>query len=152
MGTCGITPDIQGTNGDDWYYTDLVKEHFLRPKNFLVDEQSYDADGSGLVGSPACGDMMAVYIKVYKDEKGIERIKECKWQTFGCATAISSTSMMSVMATENGGMDLKKAKRLKPQEIVERLGGVPDRKFHCSVLGHEALRLAVENYEKSKGK
>ena len=124
----------------------------MHPRNFLVDEQSYDADGSGLVGSPACGDMMAVYIKVYTDEEGIERIKECKWQTFGCATAISASSMMSVMATENGGMTLKKAKRLKAQEIVDRLGGVPDRKFHCSVLGLEALRKAVENYEEEKDK
>ncbi len=150
MGTCDITPDIQGNNGDDWYYSDIVKEHFLTPKNFLVDEQNYKADGSGLVGSPACGDMMAVYIKVYTDKEGAERIKECKWQTFGCASAIASTSMMSVMATENGGFTLKRAKRLKPQEIMERLGGLPERKFHCSVLGHEALRKAVENYEENK--
>ena len=147
MSTCGITPDIQGDNGESWFYSDTVKDHFLNPRNFLVDEEKYDADGAGLVGSSACGDMMSVYIKVYKDADGTERIKECKWQTFGCATAIAATSMMSVIATENGGMDLKRAKRLKPQEIIERLGGVPERKFHCSVLGHEALRKAVENYE-----
>jgi len=149
MGTCSITPDIQGSDQQDsWFYSDKVKEHFLQPRNFLIDEEKYEADGSGLVGSPACGDMMAVYIKVYKDNEGIERIKECKWQTFGCATAIASTSMMSIMATENEGMTLQRAKRLKPQEIAERLDGLPDKKFHCSVLGHEGLRMAVENYEK----
>ena len=145
---CNMIPDIQGSNEQDsWFYSDVVKDHFLQPRNFLLDEKSYKADGFGAVGSSACGDMMVVYIKIYKDEEGLEKIKECKWQTFGCASAIASTSMMSVMVTENGGMTLKKAKRLKPQEITERLGGLPERKFHCSVLGHEALRMAVENYE-----
>ncbi len=151
MNTCGSIPNIQnGDGGDDWFYSDIVKDHFFHPRNFLVDEKKYNADSFGQVGSPACGDMMVVYIKIYTDKDEVERIKECKWQTFGCASAIASTSMMSIMATENGGLSLKRAKRLKPQEIMERLGGLPDRKFHCSVLGHEALREAVENYEKSK--
>jgi NifU-like protein len=126
---------------EGWLYTDIVKKHFFEPQNLLVDDHGYNADGIGSVGSPACGDMMTVWIKV-EDNK----IKECKWRTFGCASAIASTSMMSVMATENGGMDLDKAIKLKPQEIVERLGGLPDRKFHCSVLGQEALREAVLDY------
>jgi NifU-like protein involved in Fe-S cluster formation len=109
----------------------------------LLDETNYRADGAGSVGSPACGDIMNVWIKVNRKTK---RIKECKWRTFGCASAIASASMMSIMATENGGMDLETAQNLKPQQIVERLGGLPDRKFHCSVLGHEALRLAVLDY------
>ena len=75
------------------------------------------------------------------------RIAACRWRTFGCASAIASTSMMSVMATEDGGMDLSRAKRVKPEEILERLGGLPDRKFHCSVLGQEALREAILDYE-----
>ena len=104
------------------------------------------ADGIGIVGSPACGDMMVVWIKV--DEKG-EKITECKWRTFGCASAIASTSMMSVMATESGGMTLSRAKHITPESIIERLSGLPDRKYHCSVLGQSALREAIEDYEKN---
>lgn len=133
----------------DWLYSDIVKDHFMNPKNFLIDEKGYGADGVGKTGSPACGDMMVVWIKVDQDSK---KIKECKWRTFGCASAIAATSMMSVMATEDGGMVLEKAMELKPEQIMERLGGLPERKFHCSVLGHEALRNAVGDYlEKEKG-
>ena len=133
--------DVEG-----WIYSPEVREHFFFPKNILFDDLNYKADGVGMVGSPECGDVMKVWIKV--DKKNY-CIKECKWRTFGCASAIASASMMSVMATENGGMDLEKAQTLKPQQIVERLGGLPDRKFHCSVLGHEALREAVFNYFKN---
>ena len=133
---------------NNWFYSDIVKSHFLSPRNFLIDEKKYKYDGKGGVGSPSCGDMMVVYIKVYKDKKGIEKIKECRWQTFGCASAIAAASIMSIIVTENKGMSLKQAKKIKPQEIVERLGGLPERKFHCSVLSHKALRLAIENYKK----
>ena len=132
-------------DGEDWIYGPEVREHFFFPKNILFDETGYKADGFSSVGSPECGDVMKVWIKIDKKNK---RIKECKWRTFGCASAIASASMMSVMATENGGMDLKTAQTLKPQQIVERLGGLPERKFHCSVLGHEALREAVLEYLK----
>ena len=131
---------------EGWTYSPEVKEHFFFPKNILFDDSNYKYDGMGSVGSPECGDVMKVWIKV--DKKNY-CIKECKWRTFGCASAIASASMMSIMATENGGMDLEKAMTLKPQQIVERLGGLPDRKFHCSVLGHEALREAVLNYFKN---
>ena len=131
---------------ENWLYSDIVKDHFFNPKNILFDEKNYIADGIGIVGSPACGDMMAVWIKI-NQETG--RISECKWRTFGCASAIASTSMMSVMATENGGMKLTRAKRLTPESIIERLGGLPDRKYHCSVLGHQALREAIIDYEKN---
>ena len=134
------------SDGENWIYSQLVKEHFFYPQNILFDEINYRADGYGCVGSRECGDVMHVWIKVNKKTK---KIKECKWRTFGCASAIASTSMMSVMETENGGMDLETAQNLKPQQIVERLGGLPDRKFHCSVLGHEALREAVTDYFKN---
>jgi len=141
-------PDVNTCdNSPAWLYSDVVKEHFFHPQNLLIDEASYVADGIGVVGSPACGDMMVVWIKI--DASG-ERISECKWRTFGCASAIASTSMMSVIATENGGMLLKHAKRLTPEAIMERLGGLPDRKYHCSVLGHQALREAIEDYEANK--
>lgn len=132
-----------------WIYSEIVREHFFNPKNLLIDDENYQADGVGVVGSPACGDMMAVWIKVDKKTK---RIKECKWRTFGCASAIASTSMMSVMATEEKGMTLAQAKRLTPEAIIERLGGLPDRKYHCSVLGHQALSEAVRDYESNTKK
>lgn len=131
----------------DWLYSDVVKDHFFNPRNILFDEADYIADGVGIVGSPACGDMMVVWIKV---DKAGKKIKECKWRTFGCASAIASTSMMSLMVTEKGGMTLVRAKRLSPESIIERLLGLPDRKYHCSVLGQNALREAILDYEKQK--
>jgi len=135
--------------GYEWLYSDVVKDHFLHPRNFLIDEKAYKADGMGTVGSPACGDMMIVWIKV---DKKSQKIKECKWRTFGCASAIASTSIMSVMVTEKGGMDIDKALELKPEQITERLKGLPDRKFHCSVLGQDALREAIEDYQSKNEK
>jgi NifU-like protein involved in Fe-S cluster formation len=134
-GTCDVK---------DWLYSDIVKDHFFNPRNILLDDKDYIASGCGVTGSPLCGDMMVVWIKV-DTNKNI--ITECKWRTFGCASAIASTSMMSEMVMENGGMTLLRAKRMTPEAIIERLGGLPDRKYHCSVLGHEALRKAVEDYE-----
>ncbi len=136
-------------NVQEWLYSDIVKDHFFNPRNILLDDKDYRADGIGVSGSPLCGDMMAVWVKV---DKETSKILECKWRTFGCASAIGSTSMMSVMVTENGGMVLARAKRISPEAIIERLGGLPDRKYHCSVLGHEALRKAIEDYENNHGK
>jgi len=132
----------------DWAYSKIVKEHFFSPRNILLDDAGYEADCVGTSGSPICGDMMKVWLKI---DKATGKIKECKWRTFGCASALASTSMMSVMVTENGGMDIKKAMELKPEEIIERLGGLPDIKFHCSVLGHLALREAIKDYLKKNG-
>jgi NifU-like protein involved in Fe-S cluster formation len=143
------TAHVKDTNTCDWLYGETVKDHFFHPRNYLVDELNHVADGVGMVGSPACGDMMAVWIKV---DPTTQKITECLWRTFGCASAIASTSMMSVMATENGGMDLKRAKRMTPEAIIERLGGLPDRKYHCSVLGHQALYEAVKDYEQNQKK
>ncbi len=126
----------------DWLYSSIVKDHFLKPRNILIDDENYQADCIGIIGSPACGDMMAVWLKIKNN-----RIYECKWRTFGCASAIASTSMLSVMVTENGGMDINRAKKVSPEAIIERLGGLPDIKYHCSVLGHLALREAIKDYE-----
>lgn len=142
------TPDIQSHDKkQEWFYTEIVKDHFFNPRNFM-DSDPKNFDGMGMVGSPACGDMMTLWIKV---DKASERIKECKWKTFGCASAISSTSMMSVMVTEGEGMVLKDALKLRPQEIILRLGGLPQRKFHCSVLGDKALRAAINDYFRRSG-
>lgn len=129
-----------------WFYSDIVKEHFFSPKNIFKTEgeaRNYKADGAGIVGSPACGDVMSMWIKV--DGKN-DRIRECKWRTFGCASAIASTSMLSVMVTERGGMKIDDALKLQPKDILKRLGGLPARKIHCSVLGDKALRAAINDY------
>jgi len=128
---------------EKWVYTEAVKEHFFNPRNFVKDEKEVkNADGVGLVGSPACGDVIKMWIWV-KDN----RIVDCKWQTFGCATAIASASMLSVMVKENGGMKIEDAKKITPKEIVKRLGRLPAIKIHCSVLGDKALKAAIENYQ-----
>ena len=124
--------------GNSWLYTDKVKEHFRSPKNILDDEDAYDSDGRGEVGNIACGDQMLVVIKVRDD-----KIEDCKWKTYGCASAIASTSIMSEMVK---GMSIKDAYRIKPEDIVGSLGGLPDHKVHCSVLGDRALRAAIEDY------
>lgn len=144
------TPDVVSRGVGSWIYSNKVKEHFFNPKNFLQsgDEKKLDFNGVGMVGSPACGDMMKFWIKV--DAK-TDRIKLCKWQTFGCASAIASTSMLSVMVTEKGGMKVDKALKIKPQDILLRLGGLPNNKIHCSVLGDKALRAALNDYFRKTG-
>lgn len=136
-----IVPQNQS---DSWLYSKTVKEHFFHPKNLVTDASKMkNYDGLGMVGSPACGDMMKIWIKV---DKKTDRIKDMKWQTFGCASAIGATSMLSVMVTEKKGMLLDKALTIRPQDITKRLGGLPTRKIHCSVLGDKALRSAINNY------
>ena len=137
---------VAPTKEKGWFYTDTVKEHFFHPKNFLDGEEEYKDAYLGMVGSPACGDAMKVWLRIEKGTDGIERITEFKWKTFGCASAIASTSMLSVMVTEGGGLPLEEALKLRPQQIMERLGGLPNRKVHCSVLGDKALRSAINDY------
>ncbi|MCH7850343.1 MAG: iron-sulfur cluster assembly scaffold protein [Nanoarchaeota archaeon] len=95
-----------------------------------------------------CGDMMKIWVMV--DSKA-DRITDFKWQTFGCASAIGSTSMLSVMILENGGRTIEEALAIKPQDIANRLEGLPQRKFHCSVLGDKALQYALNDYFKKTG-
>ena len=130
--------------GEKWYYTDIVKEHFFNPKNLMLEEPNEaDYDATGMVGSPACGDMMKMWLKI---DKGTEHVKEMKWRTFGCGSAIAATSMYSVMITENGGLPIDEALKIKPQHIMERLGGLPNRKIHCSVLADKAFWKAANDY------
>lgn len=136
---------------ENWFYSATVKEHFFNPKNLFktdkeIEEYEKTADGIGEVGSPACGDLMRMYIKV---DKKTNRITECKWLTYVCVSAISSTSILSEMAI---GKTLDEAKKITPNDIVKVLGGLPARKIHCSVLGDQALRAAIENYEKKRDK
>lgn len=142
--------EIVTQTGEGWVYSETVKDHFFNPRNLLL-EMPKDLsvfDGIGMVGSPACGDMMKIWINV--DPK-TDRITDMKWQTFGCGSAIASTSMMSVMVTEDGGMKVEEALKLKPQDIMARLDGLPTRKVHCSVLGDKALRKAINDYFKKSG-
>lgn len=128
-----------------WLYSDLVKDHFMNPRNFVsgdIDKGQFD--GVGEVGSPACGDVMRVMIKVDRDT---DTILECKWQTFGCASAIATTSVMSEMVT---GMKLDEAMKIGPMDIVKKLGGLPEKKIHCSVLGDQGLRKAIEDYRNGR--
>lgn len=149
---------VSGTQGDvtdkagakSWFYSPIVKEHFFHPKNFMDRDVAPDEyDATGKVGSPACGDELRVWMKV---DPATERILEFRWKTFGCGSAIASTSMASVMVTENGGMTLEEARHLRPQDIMARLGGLPARKFHCSVLCDKALRDAINDYYRRAGK
>ncbi|MEK9175568.1 MAG: iron-sulfur cluster assembly scaffold protein [Patescibacteria group bacterium] len=136
---------INQNTGETWYYSDIVKDHFFRPRNLLLekpkDENEFDAHG--MVGSPACGDMMEMWMKI---DKNTERISELKWKTFGCASAIAATSMYSVMLTENEGMMLDEALKVRPQDVMIRLGGLPNRKIHCSVLADKAFQKTANDY------
>jgi len=143
---------INQYTGEKWYYTDIVKDHFFHPRNLLWErpknENEYDA--RGMVGSPACGDMMEMWMKI---DKETEKVEELKWKTFGCASAIAATSMYSVMLTENGGMKLDDALKIKPQDVMKKLGGLPNRKIHCSVLADKAfLKTANDYFRKNKSK
>ena len=131
--------------GTNWVYTEQVKDHFINPRNILDDPESYNEDGKGMTGNIKCGDEMLFVIKVDK-EKGI--IADCKWKTFGCASAIASTSKLSEMVV---GMKVEDAYRIQPDEIIKELGGLPDKKVHCSVLGDKALRAAIEDYYRRNG-
>lgn len=130
--------------GRDWFYSEKVKEHFMKPKNFVKDLKEVEGfNGYGKTGNMKCGDIMEMWIKV---EKG--KINECKWRTWGCASAIAATSMLSVMVTEKGGMKIGDALKITGTDIMKRLGGLPAVKIHCSVLGDQALREAIKDYEK----
>jgi len=133
--------------GDAWLYSDVVKDHFFNPRNFMREdeEKEFKFNAVGRAGSSACGDEMIFWLKI--DPK-TEKIADCRWRTFGCGSAIAATSVLSEMLLEKGGMKISEAVKITPIDIIKRLGGLPDRKIHCSVLGDEALREAIKNYKK----
>ena len=130
----------QTSSKSPWAYTEVVKDHFLNPRNFIMgDETKWIADGEGIVGNPICGDQMLVKIKVKNN-----KIIDIGWKTYGCASAIASTSALSELAK---GKTLEDADKITAKEICDYLGGLPEHKFHCSVLGHQALHRAIQNYK-----
>ncbi len=123
-------------------YSDTVLEHFRHPRNVGKIE---NADGKATEGSPACGDMVSVYIKVDPEKKTLSDIK---FESYGCASNIATGSIITELAK---GKTLEEAKKISWQQAAEALGGLPKIKAHCSVLAVEGLRSAIQNYEERHG-
>lgn len=122
-------------------YSEKVMDHFLNPRNVGVIE---DADGVGEVGNAKCGDIMKMYLKIEND-----KVEDVKFETFGCASAIASSSMATELIK---GKPLSEVKELTNKAVVEALDGLPDYKIHCSVLAQEAIEKALEDYYNKKEK
>lgn len=120
-------------------YSKKVMSEFLHPKNM---GEIKNPDGVGKIGNPICGDIMWVYIKVKNN-----KINDIKFKTFGCAAAIATSSMITQLAK---GKTLKESQKIISQDVVKSLGGLPPIKIHCSHLAQEALKKAIEDYEKKK--
>lgn len=122
-----------------WAYSPIVKQHFFHPKNVLYESESeFLHNAKGRAGNTRCGDEMIILLQVENN-----RIKKIKWKTYGCASAIASTSMLSEVVK---GMTLDDAYKVTPKQVAEKLGGLPPNKQHCSDMGDEALRNAIDNY------
>ena len=121
-------------------YTDIVMDHFMNPRNVGSIE---NADGVGEVGNAKCGDIMKMYLKI-KDNK----IEDVKFETFGCGSAIASSSMATEMIK---GKTIDEALAVTNKDVVDALGGLPAHKLHCSVLAEEAVKAAVKDYYDKNG-
>jgi len=120
-------------------YSKKVMEHFLNPRNMgKID----DPDGVGTAGNPICGDTMTIYIKVKNN-----RIVDIKFQTFGCAAAIATSSMITELAK---GKTIEEAEEITRDDVADALEGLPPIKMHCSNLAADALKAAIEDYKKRK--
>ena len=124
-------------------YSEKVMDHFTNPRNVGTMD---NADGIGEVGNAKCGDIMKIFLKIDKVD-GVETITDVKFSTFGCGSAIASSSMATEMIK---GKPLSSALELTNKAVVEALDGLPAHKLHCSVLAEEAIRAAVQNYEEKR--
>ena len=122
-------------------YSEKVMDHFRNPRNVGVIE---DANGIGEVGNAKCGDIMKMYLKIENDT-----IQDVKFETFGCGSAIASSSMATEMIK---GKPVSEAMQLTNKAVAEALDGLPDYKMHCSVLAEEAIQSALEDYQKRTGR
>ena len=122
-------------------YSDTVMDHFRNPRNVGIIE---DADGVGEAGNPVCGDIMKIYLKIDQDV-----ISDVKFETFGCGSAIASSSMATELIK---GKPVADAMKLTNKAVAEALDGLPDYKMHCSVLAEEAIQSALEDYGRRTGK
>jgi len=122
-------------------YSEKVMEHFRNPRNVGVIE---DANGIGEVGNAKCGDIMKMYLKIEDDV-----VQDVKFETFGCGSAIASSSMATELIK---GQPVSEVKKLTNKAVAEALDGLPDYKMHCSVLAEEAIQSALEDYQKRTGK
>ena len=122
-------------------YSEKVMDHFRNPRNVGVLE---DANGIGEVGNARCGDIMKMYLKIEDDI-----VQDVKFETFGCGSAIASSSMATELIK---GKPVSEVKKLTNKAVAEALDGLPDYKMHCSVLAEEAIQSALEDYEKRTGK
>lgn len=123
-------------------YSQEVMKRFKKPK---FAKEMKNADAFGEVGNVQCGDVMKVFIKIDKNKKGENIIKDISFQTFGCVAAIASSDALCELAK---GKTITEALKISRDDIVKKLKGLPAIKFHCSVLGEEALQKAIENYKK----
>ena len=121
-------------------YSDKVLDHFRNPRNVGVIE---DPDGYGKVGNPVCGDLMEMFIKIGKNDNGEDIIDDIKFRTFGCGSAVSTSSMVTEMAK---GKTLDEAYKITRQDVADELDGLPPIKMHCSNLAADALQAAIRNY------
>lgn len=122
-------------------YSEKVMDHFMNPRNVGTIE---NPDGYGKVGNPSCGDIMEIFLKIDNDI-----ITDVKFRTFGCASAIATSSISTEMVL---GKSIKEALNLTNKAVAEALGGLPAQKMHCSVLAEEALKEAIEDYLNKKNK
>ncbi len=125
------------------YYNDIVIDHFMNPRHVgELDER--ETDGLGTAGDPACGDQMRLWISV-RDQ----RVSKIAFKSYGCPGAIATSSMLCVLAQ---GLSIERAQSLTDDDVIDALGGIPENKEHCSLLGVRALQAAIEDYQQRLSK
>ena len=125
-------------------YNKNVMDHFQHPRNM---GEIKNPDAEGLVGNPKCGDVMKIMLKISTDKQGKEKIKDIKFQTFGCVAAIATSSMLTTLAKDK---TIEQAKKITNKDVAEALGQLPPIKMHCSNLAADALKKAIDDWEEKK--